>query len=586
MSSQTVVSPFSTSNLSLSESSSLPVGQSSFFWAQTLSASLSSSPTASTTSAGSVSTLASSRAISSSIEALASSTASLDSSSTVADENKSNMSASPASSSEAANVTSPRAGLPEDGSSSTSTSTSVQRNTQTSVESSSSPTSESTSAMTSGTASETDDGSTPKPPSAPTDTTSSTNPTTGSAASTQTAQPGQTSEATNEGTVTTTPVNVKATTSAETGLPAGASVAVVVTDVNGTTITRTSTSLPPTLASPIGVTVVDSSGHTSLTYPAIVTVLSTGTNSDGSLTTETKVVVNPTGETSHRITDPDSFFSNTGAVAGTFVAVGIVITSIAAFLYLCYRRKRRARHQLRWLEGMHSPRPQSADDLDFDDDPFEDRNAAPEMLQRPRTPPALPEPSRNAYASVPQTATAQDFRGLVAAAPSSGGAFGSVAFKGEPEDPFHDVYSPSRPIGLAVTTASLASGQETPSLYSKQEEEGSIYEEVDIHSDEGHSSAVAAPLALPARPPRSLLRASNSVEYKTSEYKPSEYRPISPPTTVESSTPPSTPVNPTPPSSSHGSTAKQVSPYSVLTRKTLLDIRPRPSQDNVRVARI
>ncbi len=263
-------------------------------------------------------------------------------------------------------------------------------------------------------------------------------------------------------------------------------------------------------------------------------------------------------------------------MAGTFVAVGIVVTSIAAFLYLCYRRKRRLRHQLRWLQEMHSPRPQSDNDLDsFHDDPFEDRNAAPEMLQRPRTPPALPEPSRNAYASVPQTATAQDFRGLVAAAPSSGGAFGSVAFKNELADPFNDIYSSSRPIGVAVTTPSLASGHDTPSLYSKQDEE-SIYDEVDIHSDEGQTNAVA-PLTLPARPPRSHLRASNSVEYKTSEYNPSEYRPISPPTTVESSTPPSTPVNATPPSSSHGSTAKQVSPYSVLTRKTVLDVSSAPA---------
>lgn len=72
------------------------------------------------------------------------------------------------------------------------------------------------------------------------------------------------------------------------------------------------------------------------------------TTSDGEVYTVTQIVHNPTGALDTGSSSSDSstntFFSNKGAVAGTFVVVGLVVIGlILALSLLCFRRRRRQR---------------------------------------------------------------------------------------------------------------------------------------------------------------------------------------------------------------------------------------------------
>lgn len=71
----------------------------------------------------------------------------------------------------------------------------------------------------------------------------------------------------------------------------------------------------------------------------------TSTDAAGKVYTVTQIVHNPSGIGSSSAADSDSgFFSNSGAVAGTFVAVGLVATAgIMAFVIFMLRRRRRQR---------------------------------------------------------------------------------------------------------------------------------------------------------------------------------------------------------------------------------------------------
>ena len=111
----------------------------------------------------------------------------------------------------------------------------------------------------------------------------------------------------------------------------------------------TPSSTPPTdstALSGIGITTTDANGNTVVTTPASFTSQYV-TLSDGRPVTETVVIHNPSGALdggSGNGGSSNAFFNNTGAVAGTFVAVGLVVVGIIVALgFLCFRQRRRQR---------------------------------------------------------------------------------------------------------------------------------------------------------------------------------------------------------------------------------------------------
>jgi hypothetical protein len=101
-----------------------------------------------------------------------------------------------------------------------------------------------------------------------------------------------------------------------------------------------------TLPSAISITTTDSAGNTVTTAPASFTS-DVVTTSNGVVYTVTQIVHNPTGALDSGSSSggsTSSFFNNTGAVAGVFVVVGLVVVGmIFALGLLCFRRRRRQR---------------------------------------------------------------------------------------------------------------------------------------------------------------------------------------------------------------------------------------------------
>lgn len=365
-----------------------------------------------------------------------------------------------------------------------------------------------------------------------------------------------------------------------------------------------------TLPQAVGVTVTGPNGQTSVTFPSFVTVLSTATESDGTVVTESAVVSNPTGLGQPDKNSNSSFFSNTSAVAGTFAAVGIVVFAVLALLLVCCRRRRRRqRARTRWLTAITQPPSYPLhDDADRDpfeeDDPFEDPRNAPQMAQVTNAPQTTYINRDQRHEDSEHVDTEDSTANLL------GGRNFAVAPLGtgpttrpQEEGPFSDAFSPQEAIGLAITTnypvPSLHSRQSTPSLYSDSPQ---VHGDADSFYDVDSGSPPpvppkteietrpAAPPAIP-RPPRSILRGAPPS-------RGSDYRPLTPPDSVESqrfsiSSSSAGPATPTGLGFATGSSldhetaklatplAPTLSPTAILTRRTLLDIRPRPSRDNV-----
>ncbi|KAG7450548.1 uncharacterized protein BT62DRAFT_520664 [Guyanagaster necrorhizus] len=364
-----------------------------------------------------------------------------------------------------------------------------------------------------------------------------------------------------------------------------------------------------TLPQAIGVTVTGSDGQTSVTFPSFVTVLSTATESDGSVVTESAVVSNPTS-VGHPESSNSSFFSNTSAVAGTFAAVGIVAFAMLALLFVCYRRRRRQRERTRWLSAITQPPSYPLhDDTDRDpfdeDDPFEDPGDPPQMAQvmhAPQTTYINRDQRHEDSEHVNTEASTANLLGVRSFTAASLGIGHTTHI--QEEGPFSDVnaFLSQEEIGLAITTghpapSSLHSRQSTPSLYSDSplvNGDADSFYTLDLQPSVPPKTEIRAVPTLIPRPPRSILRGTPP----SSQLRGSEYRPLTPPDSVESqrlsfsssSAGPSTPTglgfttgssldhehgklsNPLPPT---------LSPTAILTRRTLLDIRPRPSRDNV-----
>ncbi|KAM6498086.1 hypothetical protein JOM56_006034 [Amanita muscaria] len=120
----------------------------------------------------------------------------------------------------------------------------------------------------------------------------------------------------------------------------------VVTKAATPTSTGTSTLIPvSTLSKPVAVTQVAQNGSTSVFTPSFVTVLTTSTNSDGSAITWTGVYANPTSDSSSQ---HQTFFQNTGAVAGVFAVLGIVVALVILCAVYLIRRSRRKRRHSGW----------------------------------------------------------------------------------------------------------------------------------------------------------------------------------------------------------------------------------------------
>lgn len=82
------------------------------------------------------------------------------------------------------------------------------------------------------------------------------------------------------------------------------------------------------------------------TAPSLITQAVTSTNAAGQVYTVTQIVHNPTSgaSSSSSTKGGSSFLSNSGAVAGTFVALGLLATGgVLAFVFFMLKRRRRQR---------------------------------------------------------------------------------------------------------------------------------------------------------------------------------------------------------------------------------------------------
>ncbi|KAK1228700.1 hypothetical protein PQX77_008194 [Marasmius sp. AFHP31] len=381
-----------------------------------------------------------------------------------------------------------------------------------------------------------------------------------------------------------------------TGASTTTSVVMVKGTAPSTTVVSTITDAPKsTLKSPInGVLVTESDGHTSLSFPAFVTVLSTSQEADGSFVTYTHTMANPTGADVFGAGSKPGFFQNHGAVAGVFLALGIVLASMAGCIFWMIRRRRKRQSSThRWIEDM---RRHPAPTPPFVDDPFHDE--PPMTAVDPRHRVALRSPDHFQLDDgplIPLTPTYQS------GAPVT---MSNVQRKRPPtsEGPFSDenAVGPG-PVGVAITSDRSHgydrplrppsplqfSRQSTPSLYPPTDRDE--LEEIDLDDDDSptppqhfrqpvNDSSVDATRPgsgdvqhAPPRPPRSVLRAPSKV-----------YEPYTPPPSDSNHSgteSPITPISEKPFERLQRSTAPR--PLSkgevddIFSRPTLLNVRPR-----------
>ncbi|KAG7099083.1 hypothetical protein E1B28_000958 [Marasmius oreades] len=357
-----------------------------------------------------------------------------------------------------------------------------------------------------------------------------------------------------------------------------------------TTVVSTITESPEsTFKSAVGVVVTQSDGHTTLSFPPVVTVLSTSLLSNGSYVTFTHAVANPTGaDQANGGTTSKGFLQNHGAVAGVFLAVGVILASLAGCIFILVRRQRRRKSQSSTHEDIQSL-PQTPR---YTDDPFEDHPQMAVVDGGNRV--SMRSPDRlqldDGGPLIPLTPTRQTPPVLVAP---------PVQRKQPPVDngPFSDsnALSPIKQrIAVVVDdnpnrprSPLQVSRQSTPSLYPPTDNDE--YEDIDLDgsippaqarpltdSSTNTSRPTSAeiqsvPFTAPPRPPRSILRVPSKV-YEPNTPPPSE-------SNHSSSDSPTTPVSerafqPERQLRQVRSTSKTFG-EDVLTRPTLLNVRPR-----------
>ncbi|TFK93485.1 hypothetical protein K466DRAFT_537982 [Polyporus arcularius HHB13444] len=142
------------------------------------------------------------------------------------------------------------------------------------------------------------------------------------------------------------------------------------------TTTSTVTDKPETtLSTPVFLTVTDAKNHTTLSEPPVFTSVGVSTLSDGQLVSVTHVIANPTGIWSvNEDSAKSGFFADSKAVAGVFLAIGIVVAAIG--LGTCFFLRRRRRRTPRFMNSISRPLP-------MPDNPFEDpRSLSPQPQMR------------------------------------------------------------------------------------------------------------------------------------------------------------------------------------------------------------
>ncbi|TCD62210.1 hypothetical protein EIP91_007215 [Steccherinum ochraceum] len=127
-----------------------------------------------------------------------------------------------------------------------------------------------------------------------------------------------------------------------------------------------------TLTTPVFISTTDSAGHLSLSVPPVFTSVGVSTEANGSLVSVTHVIANPTGIwgiNDNTAATKKGFFANTGAVAGVFLVVGIIVAAmISSGVFVLYRKRRR-----RFIRNSISRPIPFPDDLN----PFEDPRESP-----------------------------------------------------------------------------------------------------------------------------------------------------------------------------------------------------------------
>ncbi|KAL0576372.1 hypothetical protein V5O48_005631 [Marasmius crinis-equi] len=366
-----------------------------------------------------------------------------------------------------------------------------------------------------------------------------------------------------------------------------------------TTLVSTITDQPTsTLKSPVnGVVVTEADGHTTLSYPAFVTMLTTSQEPDGSFVTFTHTMANPTGVNVDLSGASKGFFQNTGAVAGTFLAVGVVLASMAICLIWMIRRRRRQSSSStdRWIEDMQrrqqtTPR--------FLDDPFLDE--PPMTAVDPRRV-SMRDPDQFQLDDGPLIPLTPAYHQSGAPAHMTS----NVQRQQPPipdESPFSDRNAmQTGGIGVAITADRLQppyrapsplqmSRQSSPSLYPPTDRDE--LEEVDLNdidddpvappgvprptnADASRPSSAEVQTA-PPRPPRSILRAPSKI-----------YEPFTPPPSDSNHSSSDSPITPT--FEKPFERQQRSTPMSrvvgvvggaddIFTRPTLLNVRPRSKE--------
>ncbi|KIL70858.1 hypothetical protein M378DRAFT_495504 [Amanita muscaria Koide BX008] len=173
--------------------------------------------------------------------------------------------------------------------------------------------------------------------------------TTTTTSSTSSASTSTTSSTTSASTSSTTTLSSFSSSSSSSTLISTTPTTPTTSSSSSTTSTTSSSSSLTPIVLPKTTTSTDGSALTptpTATAATVITTVLTSTGSNGTVVTITQVQVNPTLSPNYNGDSVNStFFSNTGAVAGTFILVGLTVASILLWT-LFYVRRRRRRRQL------------------------------------------------------------------------------------------------------------------------------------------------------------------------------------------------------------------------------------------------
>ncbi|PPQ99611.1 hypothetical protein CVT24_005187 [Panaeolus cyanescens] len=310
-----------------------------------------------------------------------------------------------------------------------------------------------------------------------------------------------------------------------------------------------------TLSTPIALT-LNLNGSDILSTPAVLTMTSTWTDSNGGLATVTQVVANPIPD--EQSSDSGSgILKNSGALAGIFIAIGIIVaTMIIGIIWLVRRARRRAR-RARWLASIQRPAPSSPGH-----NPFLDPPESPTMR--------VVDTSDNHRWSAAGHDNYRD--GNINYDPPSSAGHGNTTSlfpdtypilnnqRNEryqrTDEPFVLRNTNVQPSYLipegpprAQFTRSIAPS--TPSEYP-----ASLADEEETQANQMttfNRKSIEPVTTAPPRPPRSLLR-ENSKHIQ-------QYKPPTPPDSIFNSSTPNSPIG-------------ETRPEDIFTRRTLLGVRP------------